>query len=185
MGSIVGHRIDYNGVGVLRGQQHTPSKNWPKYPSRDSSVFRKYEKRTTTFWSHMLNQNGSNRQYLISIAFFIIIPRASFQRKLKFVAFYPFVEKTFVFSLSGYGTDWMYCLQVDLKEGVFWISIRSCWGPTGMSAVESSVMRLVVFIISWRGGETVVRDNTAVCYSYSSTRYNWEREGINIQLNSS
>ena len=26
MGSIVGHRIDYNGVGVLRGQQHIPSK---------------------------------------------------------------------------------------------------------------------------------------------------------------
>ena len=27
MGSIIGHRIDYNGVGALRGQQHTPSKN--------------------------------------------------------------------------------------------------------------------------------------------------------------
>ena len=26
MGSIVGHRIDYNGVGVLRGQRHIPSK---------------------------------------------------------------------------------------------------------------------------------------------------------------
>ena len=32
MGSIVGHRIDYNGVGVLRGQRHIPSKTWPKYP---------------------------------------------------------------------------------------------------------------------------------------------------------
>ena len=32
MGSMIGHRIDYNGVGVLRGQQHIPSKNWPKYP---------------------------------------------------------------------------------------------------------------------------------------------------------
>ena len=30
MGSIDGHRIDYNGVGVLR---HTPSKDWPKYPT--------------------------------------------------------------------------------------------------------------------------------------------------------
>ena len=30
MGSIIGHRIDYNGVGVLRGQRHIPSKNWPK-----------------------------------------------------------------------------------------------------------------------------------------------------------
>ena len=27
MGSIIGHRIDYNGVGVLRGQWHIPSKN--------------------------------------------------------------------------------------------------------------------------------------------------------------
>ena len=27
MGSIIGHRIDYNGVGALRGQRHIPSKN--------------------------------------------------------------------------------------------------------------------------------------------------------------
>ena len=27
MGSIIGHRIDYNGVGALRGQQHIPSEN--------------------------------------------------------------------------------------------------------------------------------------------------------------
>ena len=26
MGSIVGYRKDYNGVGVLRGQRHIPSK---------------------------------------------------------------------------------------------------------------------------------------------------------------
>ena len=26
MGSIVGHRIDYNGVGILRGQRHILSK---------------------------------------------------------------------------------------------------------------------------------------------------------------
>ena len=32
LGSIVGHRIDYNVVGVLRGQRHMPSKTWPKYP---------------------------------------------------------------------------------------------------------------------------------------------------------
>ena len=34
MGSMTGHRIDYNGVGALRGalrgQRHIPSKNWPK-----------------------------------------------------------------------------------------------------------------------------------------------------------
>ena len=27
MGSIIGHRIDYNGVGVLRGQWHIRSKS--------------------------------------------------------------------------------------------------------------------------------------------------------------
>jgi len=27
MGSLIGHRIDYNGVGALRGQRHIPSKN--------------------------------------------------------------------------------------------------------------------------------------------------------------
>ena len=32
MESIIGHRIDYNGVGALRGKWHIPSKNWPKYP---------------------------------------------------------------------------------------------------------------------------------------------------------
>ena len=32
MGSIIGHRIDYNGVGALRGQQHTPSKNLTHEP---------------------------------------------------------------------------------------------------------------------------------------------------------
>ena len=25
MGSIIGHRIDYNGVGALRGQRHIPT----------------------------------------------------------------------------------------------------------------------------------------------------------------
>ena len=35
MGSIIGHRIDYNGVGALRGQQHIHSKNLPKYPPPD------------------------------------------------------------------------------------------------------------------------------------------------------
>ena len=32
MGSIIGHRIDYNGVGALKGQWHIQSKNEPKYP---------------------------------------------------------------------------------------------------------------------------------------------------------
>ena len=28
----IGHRIDCKGEEALRGQQHIPSKNWPKYP---------------------------------------------------------------------------------------------------------------------------------------------------------
>ena len=32
MGSIIGHKIDYNGVGALTGHGHIPSKNLPKYP---------------------------------------------------------------------------------------------------------------------------------------------------------
>ena len=32
MGSINGHRIDYNGIGALRDQRHIPSKNLPKCP---------------------------------------------------------------------------------------------------------------------------------------------------------
>ena len=32
MRSIIGHRIDYNGVGALRGQRYIPSKNLAKYP---------------------------------------------------------------------------------------------------------------------------------------------------------
>ena len=34
MGSVIGHRIDYNGVGAQRGQRHIPSKNVPKYTRR-------------------------------------------------------------------------------------------------------------------------------------------------------
>ena len=32
MGSIIGRRIDYNGVEALRGQRHIPCKYLPKYP---------------------------------------------------------------------------------------------------------------------------------------------------------
>ena len=34
-GSIIGHRIDYNGVRALRGQRHIPRKKLPKYPPPD------------------------------------------------------------------------------------------------------------------------------------------------------
>ena len=32
MGSLIGYRIDHNGVGALRGQRHIPSKSQPKTP---------------------------------------------------------------------------------------------------------------------------------------------------------
>ena len=32
MGSIVGQKIGYNGVGALRGQRHIPSKHYPSTP---------------------------------------------------------------------------------------------------------------------------------------------------------
>ena len=32
MESIIGEKIDYNGVGALRGQRHIPNKHKPKYP---------------------------------------------------------------------------------------------------------------------------------------------------------
>ena len=34
MGSVIGHRIDYNGVKALRGQRHISSKNYPLPPPR-------------------------------------------------------------------------------------------------------------------------------------------------------
>ena len=38
MGSIIGHRVDYNEVGVLRGQWHIPDKDWPKYPPTEANL---------------------------------------------------------------------------------------------------------------------------------------------------
>ena len=35
MGSIIGHRIDYNRVGALRGHWHIPTKIIPKYLPRE------------------------------------------------------------------------------------------------------------------------------------------------------
>ena len=40
MGYIIGQKIDYNGVGALRGQRHIPSKHKPKYPSPPPRVHR-------------------------------------------------------------------------------------------------------------------------------------------------
>ena len=33
MGPINGHRIDYNGVGDMRGQRHIPSKKFTQVPA--------------------------------------------------------------------------------------------------------------------------------------------------------
>ena len=38
MGSIIGQKIDYNGVGALSGQRHIPSKHKPKYPPPPARV---------------------------------------------------------------------------------------------------------------------------------------------------
>ena len=35
MGSIIGHRIDYNGVEALRGQRHIPSKKITQVPDSE------------------------------------------------------------------------------------------------------------------------------------------------------
>ena len=50
MGCIIGHRIDYNGVGARRGQRQIPSKNSPKYspPHQGGGV------RSILCWSHYL-----------------------------------------------------------------------------------------------------------------------------------
>ena len=41
-GSKIGHRINYNGVGALRGQRHISSKNQPESP-RGVKVFNSFE----------------------------------------------------------------------------------------------------------------------------------------------
>ena len=38
MGSIIGHRIDYNGEGALRGQRHIPSKKLTQVPRLPSGI---------------------------------------------------------------------------------------------------------------------------------------------------
>ena len=40
MGSTIGHRIDYNGVGALRGQRHIPSKNLTQVTPSGAPRFR-------------------------------------------------------------------------------------------------------------------------------------------------
>ena len=38
MGSIIGHRIDYDGVGAPRGQRHIPSKINPSTPRTNNKL---------------------------------------------------------------------------------------------------------------------------------------------------
>ena len=46
MGSIIGHRIDYNGVGALRGQlAHTQQKFTQVIPPGDEAIY--FEQQTT------------------------------------------------------------------------------------------------------------------------------------------
>ena len=48
IGSIIGHRIDYNGVGALRGQRRIPCKNLPKYPRASCALVPSTSTRTNT-----------------------------------------------------------------------------------------------------------------------------------------
>ena len=41
--SIIGHRIDYNGVGALREQRHIPNKNLPPTKSTPPGIRRLYK----------------------------------------------------------------------------------------------------------------------------------------------
>ena len=49
IGSIIGHRIDCNGVGALRGQRHIPTKYQPKYPASGMAVLHGFVG-STTLW---------------------------------------------------------------------------------------------------------------------------------------
>ena len=60
MGSIIGHKIDFNVVGVLRGQRHTPRKNWPNYPPpQKKKKKQKTNKQTKTYLTKGLCLCGS------------------------------------------------------------------------------------------------------------------------------
>ena len=69
MGSIVGHRIDYNGVGVLRGQRHIPSKTWPKYPPPPSDFGFSLHKDTKlrTFQFKFLHRRIGTNDFLYKV----------------------------------------------------------------------------------------------------------------------
>ena len=47
MGSIIGHRIDCNGVGALRGQRHIPTKYQPNLLARARLISTYYLARLT------------------------------------------------------------------------------------------------------------------------------------------
>ena len=66
MGSLIAHRIDYNGVAALRGQRHIPSKNKPKYPAlvfcsklgvirAEESAFNMFATRTGGSWGERVD----------------------------------------------------------------------------------------------------------------------------------
>ena len=62
MGSIIGHRIDYNGVGALRGQRHIPSKNLPKQPPREFTLLSSATS-VTSFNSVLVQLNNVSTEF--------------------------------------------------------------------------------------------------------------------------
>lgn len=77
MGSIIGHRRDYNGVGALRGQQHIPENIDPSTPQppppsplpppwRVTFCMAMYynckERLRATTWKGTLKKNKTNKQ---------------------------------------------------------------------------------------------------------------------------
>ena len=57
MGPIIGHRIDENGVGALRGQRHVPAKIYPSNTPRPPRSFERLFSYFTQFGGvfHCLN----------------------------------------------------------------------------------------------------------------------------------
>ena len=55
MGSVTGHKIDYNGEGAMRGQRHIPSKTEPKYSPRGQLVgWKRFS------WAKVYCKNGTS-----------------------------------------------------------------------------------------------------------------------------
>ena len=69
MGSIIGHKIDYNGVGAPRGQRHIPSKSYPNTPPGNSGLkFRKFRVRNGTVHSDCTATQATARLVIVLVS---------------------------------------------------------------------------------------------------------------------